>query len=665
MAGNCFMNYMFDYRGLQEKVETGKCEVCGHPANFHCFQCNNLLCNGCKLTHEKRPASDPHRFCTISQKNTLNWEHRNSKDTWCTEHRYTPISSYCKSPCETPICADCARTHDGHHIITVDDAFQQYKNAAETLVNCALKEEESAKEKLATLEATNRKWVTSTIKCEQDIIAYVDRLQQQLENARDQLLEGMNEISTRKEKQLDDEIQKLKSIDGTVRNARLRNQGIMGTLNPNGALCMINDGLLQLQSALENIPKVHPINVGNLEFDPDRECIEGFKLGTVYEGGLLDQSKCSTDITGKIEKTVGETIQFKLTTNDSNGRKKHVIEESISAVLQNEYGGQVIGEVAKVSKGVFQITCLCKWETEYKLHVEVFGKPICGSPFKAVGLRHQLLLKTIDTGHFWTKKKSNIDDVCFTTDDVLLACSSTNQILRFDLQGNYLNTVFLEDKKEIQGIYCIDFDLMAVTEKTGSEVLICKQDGAIVRQFGKGLLQNPKGIAVSVRRSEVFVVDCHAHCVFRFSNEGRLLTKIGGYGNSNGQLNTPHSIAVIDKNDQLIVSDSLNHRLQVFTFGGKYIRTIGKGRGHGNGKLEFPRAVALDGKGRVIVGSSDRLQLFDHETGQFVTQLDHRNDDIMFPYGITITKGRIAVANWRGLGSKTANIKIFKDTFEQ
>ncbi|XP_033113926.1 tripartite motif-containing protein 3-like [Anneissia japonica] len=665
MAANCFMNYIMDYNGLQGRVEIEECEVCGGIAKFHCVQCNNFICTNCKITHERRPVSDVHQFCTIAELNTHNWRQRHLREILCARHRYS-ISSYCKS-CETPMCEKCDETHTGpqHNIIPADVAFEQYKQAAEKLVADGFQLENLTREKLATVEETKKVWVTSTVRCEKEIIAYVDRLQKQLDCAKDNLLENLNEISTQKEAQLDEEIQNLKLIKENVKSARLRNEGLMGTQNPNGALYMINEGLQQLHDALQNIPALHPVNTGNLEFDPDLECLEGFKLGSVYEGGLLDPSQCVTDITSKIEKTVGEFIQFRLTTNDSNGRKKDVITDSISVVLQNESGDQVNGDVSEICKGLFQITCLCKWETECNLSVGVFGEPISGSPFPVVGLRHQLLLKSIDTGNYFTKKKGNIDDVCFTTDDILLACNSTNQILKFDLKGNYINTFCLEEGKEIQGIFCIDFDRIAVTEKTGCEVLICKQDGVVVHQFGKGVLLNPKGIAVSVKRNEVFVVDCQAHCVFRFSIEGRLLCKIGGIGNAEGKFNTPHSIAVINEGDDFIVSDSLNHRLQVFKHDGKFLRTIGYGRGQGNGKLEFPRAVALHGKGHIIVGSSDRLQLFDQQTGQYVTRLDHRNDDVKYPYGIAVDKGKIAVANWRGLGSKSANIKTFKDAYEQ
>jgi tripartite motif-containing protein 71 len=94
------------------------------------------------------------------------------------------------------------------------------------------------------------------------------------------------------------------------------------------------------------------------------------------------------------------------------------------------------------------------------------------------------------------------------------------------------------------------------------------------------------------------------------------LRSIGSRGAGNGQFGRPWSIA-FDGAGHIIVSEYLNHRVQVLRYSdGAYIRTIG-GRGSGSGLLShgvcpYPSGIAVDGQGNVAVvdGGSDRVQVF-------------------------------------------------------
>jgi iron(III) transport system permease protein len=91
----------------------------------------------------------------------------------------------------------------------------------------------------------------------------------------------------------------------------------------------------------------------------------------------------------------------------------------------------------------------------------------------------------------------------------------------------------------------------------------------------------------------------------------RLLAVIGHAGTGPGEFNRPEGLW-IDAQDRLYVADSCNHRIQVFSSDGKFLRTYGR-PGKGKGELSYPYDICVDGVGRQYVcefGNS-RIQVFD------------------------------------------------------
>jgi tripartite motif-containing protein 2/3/tripartite motif-containing protein 71 len=60
----------------------------------------------------------------------------------------------------------------------------------------------------------------------------------------------------------------------------------------------------------------------------------------------------------------------------------------------------------------------------------------------------------------------------------------------------------------------------------------------------------------------------------------------GENGHGKGQLNRPRSIALSD-NGEIAIADLGNHRIQIFSLDGKYLREFGR-MGTGEGKLFKP-----------------------------------------------------------------------------
>ena len=68
------------------------------------------------------------------------------------------------------------------------------------------------------------------------------------------------------------------------------------------------------------------------------------------------------------------------------------------------------------------------------------------------------------------------------------------------------------------------------------------------------------------------------------------------------------------------MADTRNHRIQVFTAEGKFLKMFGK-RGHGRRELDRPDGVAIDTDDMVYVteGGNCRVSVFTSE-GDFITR---------------------------------------------
>jgi len=93
--------------------------------------------------------------------------------------------------------------------------------------------------------------------------------------------------------------------------------------------------------------------------------------------------------------------------------------------------------------------------------------------------------------------------------------------------------------------------------------------------------------------------------------EATLLQVIGQAGTGPGEFNRAEGICM-DAQDRVYVADSCNHRIQIFSRDGKFIRQYGAA-GSGLGELSYPYDIAVDGRGYQFVcefGNS-RIQVFD------------------------------------------------------
>ena len=142
----------------------------------------------------------------------------------------------------------------------------------------------------------------------------------------------------------------------------------------------------------------------------------------------------------------------------------------------------------------------------------------------------------------------------------------------------------------------------------------------------------------------------------------RSVLSFGRQGKSVGMLNAPWGVAVNDQ-DEIAVTEFLNHRVSVFSSEGSHLRSFGR-VGENDGKFQFPKGIAFDSLGNIVVADNNnhRVQVFDRNgnfLGKFGEQgsLDHQLSN---PVALSINgNGDINVAD-----KDNKLIKIFSSSGE-
>jgi sugar lactone lactonase YvrE len=207
-----------------------------------------------------------------------------------------------------------------------------------------------------------------------------------------------------------------------------------------------------------------------------------------------------------------------------------------------------------------------------------------------------------------------------------------------------------------------------------------RRTGAVLANFGKGIMQTPHGIDVD-KEGNVWIADfagneagTKGHQVHKFSPKGEKLMSLGiagKPGNADGQFNQPNdsvvgpdgSIYVADGHDgqgmttNAAIAEGIARgataRISKFSPDGKFIKSWGK-LGVRHGEFRTPHALAFDSKGRLWVADrgNHRIEIFDQEGKYLESRYMYGRISGLFIKGDTLyaidsESGPLNHANWR------------------
>ena len=147
-------------------------------------------------------------------------------------------------------------------------------------------------------------------------------------------------------------------------------------------------------------------------------------------------------------------------------------------------------------------------------------------------------------------------------------------------------------------------DRLFVSDSFNHTITCFDPAGKVLAQFGREELERPGGIAIDRERHRLYVADAKANRVAVFDTENfKLERTVGGPSTPGaaepGRFAAPTNVAV-DSKGNLYVTDTWNHRVQVFDRRGRFLRAFGS---HGTrpGNFVRPKGIAVDSEGHVYV----------------------------------------------------------------
>jgi len=127
--------------------------------------------------------------------------------------------------------------------------------------------------------------------------------------------------------------------------------------------------------------------------------------------------------------------------------------------------------------------------------------------------------------------------------------------------------------------------------------------GTKKRGDADGLLAFPRGLVFDHHRDLLLVVDTNNHRVQVFScdDDGSFVSKFGEEGNQPGQLHHPIGVAIDHDHDHILIVDRLNNRVQSWSLSEQSFLSCSGKKGSGDLEFQYPRGIAIDKHHRRII----------------------------------------------------------------
>lgn len=168
--------------------------------------------------------------------------------------------------------------------------------------------------------------------------------------------------------------------------------------------------------------------------------------------------------------------------------------------------------------------------------------------------------------------------ILFVIGDVVVADTENHRIQIFGSEGTFKHKFGSRGTELNDLCYPISVamttdDCIAVTDSVNACVKVFSQNGIYQNKYGNNtFLEFPYGLAVS-HDNFMVVTDICKHCVYVLYPSGGICSAFGSYGSEPKEFDHPYFVTV-NKEKQIIVSDSGNCSIKIFQFEGKLLRVF-------------------------------------------------------------------------------------------
>ena len=644
------LNRLVDVLALEDgSVQSQRCNSCdeNNTATCYCFVCQDFLCAFCFQAHQRLKASRSHRNVLIDKLQAQDVQELIHRPVMCSQqyHEDQPLEFYCED-CKVLICHKCTVvSHDRHSKTDTQKAAQEQKMQmadAVAKVKAEMVRYESEIKKQTDLRNKNKVEILNE---EKKMTDTVEKLIRDLREHERKMKDKFREIYEAEQKHHATRLENFELVATQLKSCFERCQSILDR-NFSVEILQTNHAILGRCNELLNVRKP------DLYMSPHIHYLVEKKLDLMDRVVVTktDPSKCLAE--GQDSKEVKERKEtyFVIVTKDSEEFQCYQQDDKIKVNILTPEGDQLKTDIKDTKDGKYTVTYAPQDAGQHRLEILVNGQPMTGSPWivQVDQHQHQFAFQFGSKG----KGQGEFDgisdiDVSHKTGTIAVADSGNNRIQLLSSEGKFRREIKI-DGRPFSVAFTDSGDLLTLVPRSDNKLRVFSEEGHFIKHINDKHLDKPVRLSIvsdgriiitdwSDKKIKVFpdgndllqsfsapdrdkFPDCAiyhqnkffvsyllANCVKVFDKTGVYLHDIGCKGSNDGQFNRPDGL-VIDKYNRLIVCDSGNHRLQLFTLSGKFLSKV-DGQYFKNG---FPSTVAINSGGSLIVAEAknSRISVF-------------------------------------------------------
>ena len=613
LQGAFLIHHLFDIQDILKKVSTPdntKCVNCDNSeVTCYCKSCG-FLCETCKQMHLKWKGFSSHEIVSLDQltEDVTNLIPLVQKVLQCSKHPETKLDLYCET-CKEVICRDCiVKLHRDHQYDLATAAFPQRKEELISSIEPVEQQLASVNKALEVLDTLRGEITSQCQVLETKVRSRLRLVREALERREEDLISQLKQLTRQKLKNVDLQQDQLEVVATRLNSCRGYLQDSLRTGSHVEILAMAEPFLQHVQDVTSDFKPecLVPEEQADLEFYGNHKELTQTcqQFGQVVANPVC-HAKCRAEGAGIHVAVVGETATATVHVLDQKGRECHHPVEVSCELVSSDGSSQVRGEVKRVKDSQYEISYCPQHRGRHYLHIRVEDKHISGSPFP---------LSVIST------TPSNI----------------------------------ITDVRDPSGLALNNDRELVVAEHSRHCLSIVSDDGKKRRTFGSegsgpDQLMSPCGVALSAT-GDILVCEFNNHRIHVFSPTGKSVKCVGTRGSGPLQFFHPLDIAVHPHSNKVYVTEGENTRVQILNEDLTFCSTFGS-RGSGNGQFQWPREISFDSTGNVYVADQNnhRIQVFT-ANGEYIRQFGKKGNEGKFkkPTGVVIDSNDIVYVSERG-----------------
>ena len=628
---NLYLGFEVEVAGYMSKIVSNSevcCDECidGHngPAEVFCCTCHQFLCSYCHDYHRNSRKLSKHNMVGLDKEGAKQLQATIIKpeECYCPYHEERALRLYCET-CNLLVCRGCTTgDHKGHSVTELAAVAMTHRGAIEEVLTNA----RGIVTMLTGAIDENWKVIEQVGICKRNAHLTINQafeiLQITLEERKKALLSDLEAISLSKTTALTLQREQLEEIVDDIGRYTEAASHILQTHTDHEVVAM--GGLIptELKATLNRVQTLSltPTQHSDISVSVQTESLLGelSKFGHVSEMSPLSSTWTSASVA-----KVKTNFNIKLETKNSFGEEYPHGGAQVEAEMRSKAHNEaaVYGEVEDHRDGTYTITLTPQTAGPHQLVITMDGQHVQNSPHDLdVTSELDLTLHSVKNLIYCTKRPYciaiNKKGYIYVANsgnciDVFYSSILQRTIGRYGHNDGEFNMPC--------GIF-IKNDILYVADCENDRIQKLTLEGACILKF---YTQKPSAVIVD-KENRIIVAESKNNNVCIYTHNGGLLLTIRGDVAGKNRFLYPRGLA-FDPQENIHVAAYDSNTIKVFTREGVHIRT------YGNPKK--PSGIAIDGDGYSFVSESGGscVSIFDPEGNKI-----HTVGNLNQPLGITV-----------------------------